>query len=198
MTTRIDLWTLLYQVAESQSGLFSKEQFLKLKFSESVLRRQIDDMLVLPITPGVFRLQLFPDSMRGYESYHTIALWSHNRAIFSHRTALFLHGLIDEEPDQIEFKYNVGAKDNKSEIEHIPHIIYPGREYRHNSCSVIKGLPVTAVSTTFQDIVIDRLPVDEWSDALMSVLHKADKSDLAGLLSAITCYANTTKPKITR
>lgn len=152
--TRIDRWTRLYQIAESQSGVFSRSQYVEAGFPASTLDTNIDKHLFIALTNSIFRLQLFPDSMREQEDLYVLQL-SVPSIVFSGATALWLHDL-RRKPSIIYYYYGDAPNYHKM----VSDIAYINRNSGHNHMTKVElkaiklgGLSVFTVDDALQDLI---------------------------------------------
>jgi predicted transcriptional regulator of viral defense system len=92
-------WDRLYELAQSQSGLFTSSQARELGYSPQLLLHHQQAGRLLRVQRGIYRLVHFPAS----EHEHLVAawLWSERAGVVSHVTALALHGLSDALPSHL-------------------------------------------------------------------------------------------------
>jgi predicted transcriptional regulator of viral defense system len=92
-------WDRLYQIAESQSGMFALSQAETCGYSSQHLQKHLRSGRILRVHRGIYRLAHFPASE--LEQLVVIWLWSNRVGVFSHETSLFLHDLSDALPNRV-------------------------------------------------------------------------------------------------
>lgn len=89
-------WSLLYEVASSQSGYFTLGQAAQSCFSPQLLEHHVRAGRLVRIQRGIYRLVHYPTSE--HDDLVVLWLWSEQTGVFSHGTALALHELSDYMP----------------------------------------------------------------------------------------------------
>ncbi len=89
-------WSLLFEVAVGQEGLFTTEQAAEVGYSPQLLVHHIHAGRVVRVRRGIYRLVHFPAGE--HEGLVAVWLWSERAGVVSHQTALALHGLSDALP----------------------------------------------------------------------------------------------------
>jgi hypothetical protein len=94
-------WNALYELTDSQCGLFSRDQARQAGFSDQLLHKHVLGGRLERVHRGIYRLTRFPESARAQEDLVAAWLWSGSAGVFSHETALQLHGLTDLLPAKL-------------------------------------------------------------------------------------------------
>jgi len=92
-------WDHLFETAQAQEGLFTRQQAIEARFSPQLLLHYVQIGRVARVRRGIYRLVHFPAGE--HEELVTVWLWSECSGVVSHDTALALHQLSDGLPAEV-------------------------------------------------------------------------------------------------
>ncbi|MEX0832685.1 MAG: type IV toxin-antitoxin system AbiEi family antitoxin domain-containing protein [Actinomycetota bacterium] len=97
---RRELRRRLFQVAGSQSGLFTAAQALKAGYSYAAQKYHVDHGNWKRVDRGIFRLAEWPPER--HEGLIRWVLWSGGKGVISHETALSVYDIGDADPIRVD------------------------------------------------------------------------------------------------
>ena len=95
---RASPWRALFQLAATQSGLFSARQAHDLGCTLKQLSKYFQSGKLERVQRAVYRIADFP--LGEHDDLMTLWLWSHTEGVISHETALYLHDLSNALPSK--------------------------------------------------------------------------------------------------
>jgi hypothetical protein len=118
------------QVLRGQHGLISLEQLAKEGLDASARRRRVKAGLLIPVLPGVFRINSTNESWRQFVL--AAWMWLHGRGVLSHLTSARLLGLVESETYPVELSTSMPslkAPDERVSVHRVKDL--QSRDIRH-------------------------------------------------------------------
>jgi predicted transcriptional regulator of viral defense system len=163
----------LFEVAESQQGLFTAKQAEECGFIRSNHTYHVKSGQWIREHRGIYRLAMFPNSRE--EQLVMYSLWSQNRegdvqGVFSHETALSHYELSDLNPSKLHMTVPNTFRRN-SEIPKV--LVLHFAEIAPNEIQLSRGFRVTKPLRTLQDAIsCKRISPEFVSQAISEALNK--------------------------
>lgn len=175
-----DRFQQLYDIANSQCGMFTAKQAASVGYSTRIQTYHVQTEDWQRQWRGIYRLRFYPHV--GPNDLMTWYLWSSNRSskpegVFSHDTALELHELSTWSGSKVHMTV---PKDFKRRVVPKALRLHPG-ELRHFEITSINHVPVTTVTRTILDLLqANSVPRHHLIEALQDARKRGliTKSDL--------------------
>jgi len=156
--------TKLYQIAERQAGYFTARQARRSGFSYQALRYSVQAGHFQRIKRGIYRLVEFPEMPLA--DLFIAWLDAGERAVISHDSALALYGLSDLLPGEIHLTVPRTASRRRQGVRLHTKRLTPDEITRR------EGLPVTTVTRTLADVILDGLSEELVEQAVQEALAR--------------------------
>ncbi len=156
--------TKLYRIAERQAGYFTARQACMAGFSYQALRYSVQAGRFRRIKRGIYRLVEFPEMPLA--DLFVAWLDAGERAVISHDSALTLYGLSDLLPGAIHLTVPRTASRRRQGVRLHTKRISPDEITQRD------GLPVTTVTRTLADVILDGLSEELVEQAVQEALAR--------------------------
>ena len=140
-------WDQLYELAQSQSGLFTSSQARELGYSPQLLLHHQQAGRLVRVQRGIYRLVHFPAGE--HEDLVAAWLWSQRAGVVSHLTALALHELSDALPSHLHLTLPEAWRARRLRVP--PGVRIHHAELPDGERTWLGPLPVTTPARTLND-----------------------------------------------
>ncbi len=176
-------WDRLFEVASSQSGLFTTRQAATAGYSTHLLRKHMYAGRVTRPQRGIYRLVHFP--LGEHEELVAAWLWSEQVGVLSHQTALSLHGLSDVLAAHVHLTLPAAWRKRRFRIP--PGIVLHHADVTPEERSWIGPVPATGASRTLNDCARSGLSPELLRRAAQQALRRGlvTRSELGDVETAL-------------
>jgi predicted transcriptional regulator of viral defense system len=179
-------WDRLYQVAESQAGLFTLTQAEGCGYSSQHLQKHLGARRILRIQRGIYRLTQYPAS----EHEHLVALWlwSARAGVFSHATSLFLHDLSDAMPAKVHMTVPMAWRARRLRVPR--GLVLHHDDLAESDRTWVEVVPVTTARQAITECIVAHVAPDLIEQAIRQARQRGlisgeDSGGLAGHLRRV-------------
>jgi len=184
-----DKTKLLFEIAESQEGLFTARQAEEVGFIRSNHAYHVKKKHWVRVERGIYRLALFPISRD--EQMVTYSLWSQNRegkiqGVYSHETALSYYELTDLMPAKLHLTVPKSFRRN-SEIPKVLRLHYA--DLSQEDVQRGRGFLVTKPLRTIRDVIeCERISLEFVEQAMRESVAKGlvRRSEMEHLVNSVS------------
>jgi predicted transcriptional regulator of viral defense system len=161
----------LFQIADSQRGLFTLQQAQEAGYSSTNLTYHTKSGEWIREARGIYRLSNYPEDDQS--ELVLWSLWSRNRngipqGVYSHQTALTIYGITDLIPPKLHMTIPPEFKKQAPQELSLHY-----NKLRTPDIEVMRGFSVTTPLKTINDIVADQSVDDDFQrQALQNALRK--------------------------
>ena len=186
----------LFEIAESQQGLFTARQAESVGFSSKNHAYHLKAGNWIREARGIYRLALFP--IQTEQQLVTYALWSQNRrgevqGVYSHETALAHYELTDLNPSKLHMTVPKGFRRN-SELPGILDLHIA--DLSKDEIQVSRGFLVTKPLRTIQDVIeVKNISLEFVEQAIKESIKRGlvSKSQIKSLIARVKVPMATLK-----
>ncbi|MEX1046850.1 MAG: type IV toxin-antitoxin system AbiEi family antitoxin domain-containing protein [Actinomycetota bacterium] len=160
---RRELRRRLFQVAGSQSGLFTAAQALNAGYSYAAQKYHVDHGNWKRVDRGIFRLPEWP--LERHEDLIRWVLWSGGKGVISHETALSVYDIGDADPVRADLTVPPSFRKSAPGVK-LHRGVIPDKDITH-----LEGVRITTATRAILDAASGYLDGDQFATAVSDAIR---------------------------